>query len=62
MAEERNRGKGLSDAQVKMILRQYRMIGQGTQTNWAELGRRCHVHGGTAKRYVENHLVKENQK
>jgi len=48
------RGKALSETKIKMLLRQYRMM--GAKVTWIELGRRCGVHASTAKRYVETYL------
>lgn len=53
------RGKLLSEIKIKMLLRQYRMMGMG-KPNWSELGRRCGVHASTAKRYIEVHLKLKN--
>ena len=49
-----NKGKALSETKIKMLLRQYKMM--GTKINWTELGRRCEVHSSTAKRCIEKHL------
>jgi response regulator of citrate/malate metabolism len=51
------KGKPLSKATIKMLLRQYRMM---HKVNWLELGRRCGVASGTAKKYIEAHL-KDNK-
>ena len=50
------RGKPLSEIKIKMLLRQYRMMGMSIKTNWTELGRRCGVHASTAKKYIEAYL------
>ena len=50
------KGKSLSQAKIKMLLRQYRMMGMDTKTNWAELARRCEIHASTAKRYIKRYL------
>lgn len=52
------RGDPISSVKVEMLVRQHRMMQAPT---WAELGRRCGVNEGTAKKYILRHINEESQ-